>query len=1348
MDFRILGRLEVVDDGVDVSPRRAQPRALLAMFLLHPNELLTADRLIEALWGDTPPATADKALQGHVSALRKALGHDRLVTERGGYRLVVRPGELDADRFAAAETAARTMSDPSAREAALVDALAMWRGEPLGDLASERFVQAEVARLDARRTAALDARAEAALAAGRHAELIPVLEAAVATHPDGEGLRARLMVALYRSGRQSDALRIYREGRRYLAEELGMDPGAELQLLERQILNHDPALDLPVATPALARDVRQERKTITVLVVEVVAVSATDPEDLEVTAQPALDRIRTLVDRASGRAELLFANAILGIFGAPRAHEDDALRAVRTALELLEGNDPAGLQFRGGIETGEALVTIDDDEVAITGQVLGAASRLQATAPVGSIVVGPSAHRATEDTIDYRPMDGDAWAPVRVRRADELARPEPAFVGRAEELGQLEGIFRRARDGRSVQLVTVIAEPGGGKSRLIRELHGRLDVAVEREPDAGRAAAARAPRWLQGRCLPYGNGLTFWALGEVVKDWAGILESDDSAASAAKLGAAIARLEPDDNRRTWLARSAAALAGIEDTAASGEREQTFAAWGQLVEGIAAEQPLVVAFEDIHWADEALLAFIDHLVEHAAGVPLLVLCTARPELLEARATWGAGKRNAATVLLQPLSEFETGRLLHELLGREPAPDTIRRAGGNPLYAHELARLIAHPGSESGTIPASLQAVIAAHLDALAPDLKVVAANAAVVGEVFWPGAVAEIGGVDADAVSARLHRLVANEVVRRRRRSAVAGQAEYEFLHVLVRDVAYGQIPRRDRIGKHRVAAAWIERLAEDRPTAHAELAAHHYVEALELAQRLGDHEQVPELRTRAVASLALAGDGARTLDLAKAESLYQRALAFATNDDPIRGRVLGRLGITTQFLGQSAVAERLCREAIATLQATGDLEGAASVTVNLVQVLWRLGRPAEERRQLLREAVAILESADAGSELVFAYSQMAALELYEGRAPAVLEWAAKAKATADRIGLIALKCEPLHYMGIARFELGDLDGIADVREAVKLSLEAGLSWATAMAQTDLGAMLWLSEGPMEGLAAKRLSASFGADRGLTYHERSTRAESLWLEFDGGQWDALIQGADELIEWERDRGAGRVTMIATTAKARVLAERGDIDAALALEAEVVSRARGLGDSQDLVPSFATAAAIRSAAGDGEAALRYVAQLASVTRDRDPSKRAHELAVATRVAVAWGAADLARGMVPNGEPNYLRSRLCIASSLALLAEADGDLAGAANRHTDAAREWAAYGHPLEEAHALLGAARCLQAMGRGDEGGAAMQRVVTLAQALGARPVLESLDRLRAATLPSGQAALQPWYTVST
>lgn len=1327
MDFRILGRLEALDDGVDVAPRRAQPRALLAMFLLHPNEPLTTDRLIEALWGETAPATADKALQGHVSVLRKALGHDRLVTERGGYRLRVEPGELDADRFSAAVGAARSQQAPAVRARALADALAAWRGDPLADLAAERLAQADIARLAGLRLAALEAWADAEVAAGHHAEVVADLERLVAEHPLAEGLRANLMRALYRAGRQSDALRTYRDGRRQLAEELGIDPGAELQLLERQVLAQDPALDLPEAQARPAPP-RQERKTVTVLVVEVVPGHMADPEDLERESQPALGHIRSVVEQVGGRAEPLFANALIGMFGAPRAHDDDALRAVRTALDLVRTHAATDVQIRGGIETGEALVTIDGDEVSVTGQVLGAASRLQATAPLGSILVGAATHRATEGAVRYVEAGATAWAPQALRQPEERGRAAPPFVGRADELGQLERIVARASEGRSVQLVTITAEPGGGKSRLLRELRSRLE---------GGGPGDGAPLWLQGRCLPYGSGLTYWALGEVVKEWAGILESDGSVESAAKLGGALAELEPDESRRTWLQRSVAPLAGLEDGGALADREQGFVAWRQLIEAVASRRPLVVAFEDIHWADDALLAFIDHLIEHASGVPLVVVCTARPELLDARPTWGAGKRNVTAMLLQPLNEADTGVLLQALLGVPAEPAAIRRAGGNPLFALELARAATRPDAGSAPIPETLQAVIAARLDTLAPELKVVAANASVVGEVFWSGAIAEIGGVDREVVDGRLHRLVATDVIRRRRRSSVAGEDEYEFLHVLVRDVAYGQIPRRERIAYHQATAAWIERLAQSRPTAHAELAAHHYVEALDLAQSLGD-DGVPDLRSRALAAFALAGDGARLLDVAKAAGHYRRALELMPATDPGRGDLLARLGDVAQLAGDLEDAERIIRTAIDALLAADDRSGAGAAMVTLESVSWRLGRAEGDRRALLAKAIRLLEEAPPGPELVRAYAQTAAHELYAGLSAECLAWSQRALAVAEALGVPSLQFQPRHYLGIARFEQGDVRGIDDVRAAINLGLEAGLSWEAGHAQADIGAMIWLQEGPGAGIPLKESAAAFADDRGMTALAETTRAQTLWLLYDAGRWDDMLDAAAKLRAAAADR-QGRVTMMALSATARVLVGRGRADDALEIEADVLGRGRAVGDAQDVAPSLATAAYVRSSVGDGRAALALIAEMEERSRGLDLSRRAHDVALAARICLAHGAPELARAFIPDVDvPAPTRGKLGIETTRAIVAEAEGGLDAAARTYAAAARGWAAYGCPEEEAHALLGQARCLA--GRGLPNALlAVERAAAIGRTLGAVQLIDGARRLLDARPPGRSAS---------
>jgi DNA-binding SARP family transcriptional activator len=1315
VDFRILGPLQVLDEGRDVTPRRAKQRALLAALLLHGNELISADRLIDQVWGDEPPPTAGKALQGHVSALRKLVGTTRIETESGGYRLGVHVGELDVDRFDSAVRAAKAVADPADRARRLREALAGWRGAPLADLGDEPFVQSDVARIDALRLAALEELVDAELALGHHVEYLPELERLVREHPLREVVRGQLMLALYRGGRQSEALQLFAEGRRLLADELGIEPGAQLRALERRIREQDPALDLPNVVEGTPR---QERKVVTVLVADVRPAGSADPEDLARIAGPVLERMRSVIERFGGTAEELFANAVVGVFGAPRAHDDDTERAVRAALELRSLDGARPIEVRIGIDRGEALVTIERGVVSIAGDVLAAASRLQATARPGAIAVGDTAHRSTAAAFDYEEAGPGAWSAVAPRSVPTAAAIEGPFVGRRRELGLLERAFDRARSDRSVQLVTIVAEPGGGKTRLIGELRAALE------------ASGDAFVWRQGRCLPYGEGVAYWALGEIVRAHAGILESDRSDTSAAKLAAAVAALEPDESRRAWLDRGLAALVGIEGATAAGDRQQAFAVWRQFLEAVASREPLVVVFEDVHWADAGLLEFIEHLVGHATGVPVLVLATARLELLETRPGWGGGARNAETIALEPLSSADTEALMGSLLGRAPAPATIKRASGNPLFAHELARMIEQSQSEaSGVIPESLQAIIAARLDALAPDIKALAADAAVVGEVFWSGAVASMGGLDDREAESRLQRLVANDVARRRRSSSVARQSEYAFLHALVRDVAYWQIPRRERIARHRAAGEWIERLAGDRLTSHAELIAHHFLEALELAQGVGDEQSAIDLRPRAQTFLTLAGDGARALDTSQAESFYRRALDLTDEDGPAHGRLLFRLGEVAQLTGRLAEAEQLSRDAIAELTAHDDLRGAGEAMGTLLATLWRLGRPEALRYRLAAKAIRTLEQLPPGPELVLAYSHMATHELHAGRATACGEWSRRALDLAGQLDLVALQVPPLHHLGIARFESGDETGIDDIREAVRIGLEVGLSSETAIAQSNLAATIWVTEGPVAALAIKRAAAEFALSRGLLSLETTIRAESLWQQFDAGAWDDALASADRLLAEEGDAGPNRITTMAQTVRARILVERGRTEDAGGLAQQFLARARALGDPQDLGPALAAGAALQSAQGDVDGAAALIDELERVTRGRDPSQRVHELPLAARVCRAAGTIAVTEALIPTrGAPTYTRARLCLASANAEVAETRGQPRKAVELHAVAAAGWQAFGCPLEEAHARLGMARCLLALDRAAEAVEAARDADRIGRQLGARQVTAEAERL--------------------
>jgi DNA-binding SARP family transcriptional activator len=1319
MEFGILGPLEVREGGHELTPRRAQQRVLLAMLLVHANEVVSNDRLIDALWGDSPPATASTALHGHVSALRKQLGATRIETVQPGYRLPVEPDEVDLARFEKLFAQARGMVDAGKRAKLLREALALWRGEPLADLRDVTFAESAIARLDALRLAALEERAAADLALGRHAEILPELEQLVGQHPLSEGLRAQLMLALYRSGRQAEALRVYHEGRRRLAEELGIEPGSALQTLERQILGQDPNLSAPVSTPSAPR---QERKRVTVLVAEVVSATPADPEDLERVAGLVLERLCLVVERFGGTAERLFANALLGVFGAPRAHDDDAQRAVRAALESRDTAADPRLQLRIGIESGEALVTIDGAGVAITGDVLTVASHLQATAPAGVVVVGKATYQATDTTITYKEAAHDSWWAEAVRAANAApgaaATPEAPFIGRDDELTMLEHTLARARKERSVQLATITAEPGGGKTRLVREFRALVDAKAE--PCA----------WRQGRCLPYGEGVTYWALGEIVKAEAAILESDDSDVSGRKLALAVAALEPDAVRRAWLERSLAALIGIEGASAPGDRQQAFAVWRQFLEAIAAREPLILVIEDIHWADHALLEFIDHLVSHASGVPIVVLCTARLELLEAHPDWAGGKRNAATLALAPLSEPETEQLLRALLGRPAGQMTIKRAGGNPLFARELALIVGRLGSEDTiAIPDTLHAVISARLDAIPPELKSLAGDAAVVGEVFWSGALASMAGLDEPEVEERLSRLVANDVVRRHRFSSVASQTEYSFLHVLVRDVAYGQIPRRDRVSKHRSAAEWIEGLAGDRLTDHAELVAHHYVQGLELAARLGDDEQARDLEPRARRFLMLAGERLQTLDSAQAETLFRRALEMTPDGDPTRGRLLSRLGDVAQYTGRLPEAERLCEAAIAELQAYGDPLGAGEAMVTLALARWRLGRPEGQRRQLVAEAIRTLEQLPPGSELVQAYSRMATEEMHAGWVEACREWSLKALALADQLGMDSLKSRPLQFLGQARFELGDPSGLDDMQAALQIGLDTGLSWETGTAYANLAEPVWLMDGPAAGLELKRTAADFSLSRGLIYYDKYIRAEMLWLLFDLGRWDELVAGADELLDWDREHGRSQVTMISLTMKARVLLCRGRTAEASALEAGYLPRAQEIGDPQALVPALATAAAVRQASGDAQGAADLIAELEEGTRHRVVFRRVQELPIAARIGAAGGSTATARALLPpGGDLFFARGRHSVMAARAILAEASGDIEAARELYAGAAEGWQRFGCPGERAYALLGEGRCLVSLGRAHEARTIVHEARHVAAGLNALPLVAEAELL--------------------
>jgi class 3 adenylate cyclase len=1049
----------------------------------------------------------------------------------------------------------------------------------------------------------------------------------------------------------------------------------------------------------------EERKVVSVLFCDLVgftaASEAADPEDVQARIRPYQARLRYDIERHGGTMEKFVGDAVMAVFGAPRAHEDDAERAVRAGLTILDAvgelneSDPSlALQVRVGINTGEAVVSIrarpELGEGMVAGDVVNTAARIQSVAPVGAVAVSEQTYQATSRVFDYERLD-----PVSVKgKVEPLAlwRPKAALarfgsditrqfktplVGRDLEKALLIGIFERAAQQRSVQLVTIVGEPGVGKTRLIGELWSHIWVTPE------------LIRWRQGRCLPYGEGITFWALGEIVKAEAGILESDSVEIAAEKLDAAIPSDEPD---RRWLAQSLSPLVGVESAPA--DRQELFTAWRRFFEGIAASRSTVLVFEDLHWADEALLELLEYLAEWLEGVPLVIVCAARPELYERRPGWGAGLRNAQVINLMPLSDRETEELVSNLIGATVLTSEFReavleRAGGNPLYAEEFVRLLADRAgldTDETLLPDTVQALIAARLDTLSPDRKSLLLDAAVVGKVFWAGALAEIGDREPDELELALHELSRKELVHPARTSSMEGENEYAFSHQLVRDVAYAQIPRPDRARRHRAAAAWIEHRAGERVEDLAEMLAHHYLQALELSEAAGETQHAEELRPRAREFLALAGERALALDAAQAEARLARALELTPVEDPAHPAFLVGWANAAFAIGRLDEAALALDSAVASFRARGNPEAAAQALQLRSWIGIRRGDPFDA---LAAEAVALLERERPGPPLVAALEQLAHALFIAGRYPEAITTAERALTLAKSLA-VPEPARAIHYGGMARSYFGDAQGISDMEHALELALERGAVRDAAQLYNNLPIVRYRLHGPAKALADYEEAIAFCRQRGLEHAAVvcETNCPGLLVE---------VGRPQEALELAR--------RLATTADSLDLAELEtvEITTSLALGIPIpqerattlVRTSHAIGGMDQVVLGH-TGAAMALAAAAPEEACALLEELVGTVGARETTYFSRQLPVMVRTALATGDDALARRLADRFEASYPGDEHSLCASQAQLTEATGDQTEAVTLYAEAAQNWQEFGNVAERAYALLGQGRCLHAL----------------------------------------------------
>lgn len=911
MHARILGPFQLEQGGRRIPVEGVRQRAVLVSLVLRANEVVPSEQLLVELWGEDSPRSAANSLQAAISRLRRTLPAGRLMTRTPGYALRIFPEELDISQFEQLMSEGREALTAGAADQAartLRQALSLWRGPALADFRYEPFAQTEIVRLEELHLTCLEERIEADLALGSAGVLVAELQQLVSEHPVRERLRGQLMMALYRDGRQTEALDVYREFRDVLRDELGLDPSPQLGELETAILRHDS-----LGSPASTTEGPLTRRPVTVVCVLLRVASdsgtALDPEAYEVVSEQSVADLTAVLERYGGKLAISANERLMGVFGATSVHEDDALRAMRASLDargMLSTDTVKRLRRYGmslvcriGVATGEALVG-GSVPLGSAGNVGDQAVLLAEAAEPGQILISQQTQELAEAAIETDSVGAGRFV---LRSAEATARPlalrlDGPLLGRDEELRRLAAAFAMTSQEQITTLVTVLGEAGLGKTRLIYELARRLGAEAN---------------VLTGRCLPYGEGITFWPLREVIKQASGGHDSPgkikgllrgqpDAAGIASRLSLA---LGPGDQGRL-------------------DAAEIFWAARRLLEALAQSRPLVVVFEDLHWAESTFLDLVESLAVQHGQAPIVLVCVARPELLEQRPAWAASAHSALSIELTPLAKGSDAALLDSLTDDHRIPASTRiqlleTAAGNPLYLEQLAASLSEQaGSEiRPVLPPTIQALLGARLQRLGPGASGVLARAAIVGKDFSAQAVRELLPPEARGpLSRNLQTLVAKGLVEHDPSDRRPGE-EYSFRHILITEAAYRAIPKSLRADLHHQFADWLEYVLWASAAKRPEILGYHLEQSVRYLRELRPAEAQPSpLARRAAAHLETAGRAADDRgDALAAVNLLNRAAALLPPDDPALARLYTSLGTALAEAGQLEKAAATLGEA-------------------------------------------------------------------------------------------------------------------------------------------------------------------------------------------------------------------------------------------------------------------------------------------------------------------------------------------------------------------------------------------------------------------------------------------------
>jgi len=955
-----------------------------------------------------------------------------------------------------------------------------------------------------------------------------------------------------------------------------------------------------------------ERRLVSVLFADLVGFTtlseARDAEEVRELLSGYFETARTLIERYGGTVEKFIGDAVMAVWGVPAATEDDAERAVRAALDLvaavaaLGGEIGAGdLAARAGVLTGEAAVTLRaESQGMVAGDLVNTASRLQAVAEPGTVLVGEATRRATEATVAYQSaglheLKGKAepvelWRAIRILSGRQGAQRsvglEAPFVGRERELRLVKDLFHASADERRAHLVSVTGIAGIGKSRLAWEFSKYID------------GLADDVYWHRGRCLAYGEGVTYWALADMVRMRARIGEEEEPASARAKLRATVREQLPDDEERAFVEPRLAQLLGLEEHRA--EKQDLFAAWRLFFERLAGRHPTVLLFEDLQWADTSLLDFVEYLLEWSRSSPLYVVTLARPELAERRPTWGAGHRNFTSLYLEPLGAGAMAELLAGLVPGLPAglqEQILARAEGIPLYAVETVRMLLDRGllAERGAtyavtgeisaldVPETLHGLIAARLDGLPAAERRLLQDGAVLGKTFTLAALSAVADIADDELSPLLSTLVRKEVLSLQTDPTSPEQGQYGFLQDLVRHVAYETLSRRERRARHLAAAAHLEGVyaAEDEI---AEVLAAHYLAA---AEAVADAPDVSEVRAKAYDALLRAAARAESLAASSEAARYVERAASLADDPRDRAALLDRAGWLAGYASDNELAERLLMESLLLYEGAGETHAAARVAGRVALVEWTTGRHGDALARAER-AFETVAGDEPDEDVGLLAGVLAGGYLFTGDLERAHDRVELALDIGESLGSAEVIARGLNNKALlASFRGRRAEALGLWKQALSIAREHDLPDQALSCIVNLSDSSFRDNRYEEALAYLGEGLELSRRRGLRPHEWMTLAETTYALYRLGRWDEALAVAAELPEESR-RGATTSSLLSGVLEIHL--NRGRLDEARDLLG-VFADVEAAGDLQDRSMYLAAAGALTRADGrPAEAAER--------------------------------------------------------------------------------------------------------------------------------------------------------------